>query len=1036
MRNRIEILKEIMELEKQYALEEIDSEIFENRMLLLERHLHETTALTEDEFKKAVIAKEIPLSADRLVGKISIEDLLPTFNVPRTFYRHLKIKREIKELERNIMDLQHNIQKMKILLAEKKVNPDAAAVKIETLDFDLRLADNRYGARDKYLKRNPSKGDLLRFTLENYLKFSFGHGVSNEEELLKISRELQLEIKLRCEYRKALAEMLATMKTSQLDISTSKGKNGLPDFKALREFQQTINELKDYIDILYDEVKVYSNCISRLGKDTLEMDDSHELFIPPEEFGIDIEGEEKIIFKDIHIPKSELGPLLESLNTTTKLDDPIGLFLIDTTDSSLSIEPFESEEIEELNATFVIPEAPLPLYVPDLGVEIVGGMEDFNTQFEIKDSDGKMNEMTKQIIFKGFEGILEKLIDKEINGTTPKIKPSPPKAKIIPLSSEIKKTPQKESSNYLDNLTDELVIADDIPHSQTIEEQELSQEYMQDKLLPPPPPPPPLPAHSIPPPPKEETMIPPIPKMEIAEKEITTPQTQQKEIQPLEILTDELIISVDEPASIEEEDKVEEVSSPQVVTQSLPPPSSQTESQDKDLLTPQKTSMVSEKLFEAATEAWKLAGKEIFNIIDDSRRDFLGYIQEVVVFEKNRLGFILVSEEIADQTVIDKIFDQIKPLWVTEDLLESAEKRKDYVIREAMEALQIQRDVVLHVSKLQEFANFRNVNYPEDTSSSAPDIIGIVPVDKIRLKRGSIICLPENIVRNVPYRTAPWDGELITEEKDILKRECYSNKGQYIGKILTTIKHPLLGKLFLVDTEVPNKSLIDYLVSRLDIVEQKQKERLWLVKYLIAKQLRIPEGDALKPKTLINYSLRRGFPILPNEILNSYRIFISGGSIEKISKNRIILKNSSRVFYPSEILPMDCLRVREMNGRHLGTCLGISLSENPVLLVSEKLSREIVILFTDATLEKDVMNDISQSVIGTIGVDFKDSLCTHNIIKSLIIGKKIQTLGDYGKYLTKMNITGLNISDIQIVEKGTIYMKSVDRPTASNIFND
>ncbi|MBN1328229.1 MAG: hypothetical protein JXA54_02035 [Candidatus Heimdallarchaeota archaeon] len=1019
MRNRIEILKDIMELEKQYALEEIDSEFFENRMLLLERQLHETTALTEDEFKQAVIAKEIPLSADRLVGKISIEDLLPTFNVPRTFYRHLKIKREIKELERNIMDLQHNIQKMKILFAEKKVNPDAAAVKIETLDFDLRLAENRFGARDKYLKRNPSKGDLLRFTLENYLKFSFGHGISNEEELLKISRELQQEIKLRCEYRKALAEMLATMKTSQLDISTSNRKNGLPDFKALLEFQQMINELKDYIDILYDEVKVYSNCISRLGKDTLEMDDSHELFIPPEEFGIDVEGEEKLSFNDKPVPKNEMDTLLESLNTT-KLDDPIGLFLIDTTDSNISIEPFEQEEFEEINASFVIPEAPQPLYIPDLGVEIVGGMEDFNTQFEIKDSNGKMNEMTKQIIFKGFEGILEKLIDKEINGTTSKTKPLLPKAKITPLSNEIKKIPQKETTNHLDNLTDELIISDE---NQMLN---LPEEEIQQKPLPLPP------SHLPPPPPPIEEDSPNIqlPILKKIDIENAILQTQKKDIQNLESLTDELVIEENNLVSSEDAPPTLVVAQ----TSQTPPPPTQIESQD--LLKPQKTNMVSDKLVEASTEAWKIAGKEIFNIIDDSKRDFLGYIQEVVVFEKNRLGFILVSEEIVDQTVIDKIFDQIKPLWVTEDLLESAEKRKDYVIREVMEALQIQRDIALHVSKLQEFANFRNINYPEDTASTPPEIIGIVPVDKIRLKLGSIICSPENIIRNAPYRTAPWDGELITEEKDILKKECFSNRGQYLGKILTTIKHPLLGKLFLVDMEVPNKSLIDYLVSRLDIIEQKYKERLWLVKYLIAKQLRIPEGEALKPKTLINYSLRRGFPILPNEILNSYRAFISGGAIEKIAKNRIVLKNSSRVFYPSEILPMDCLRVREMNGRHLGTCLGISLSENPVLLVSEKLSREIVILFTNATFEKDVMNDISQSVMGTIGVDFKDSLCTHNILKSLIIGKKIQTLEEYGKYLSKMNITGLDISNIQVVEKGTIYMKSLEKSLASNIFND
>ena len=123
-----------------------------------------------------------------------------------------------------------------------------------------------------------------------------------------------------------------------------------------------------------------------------------------------------------------------------------------------------------------------------------------------------------------------------------------------------------------------------------------------------------------------------------------------------------------------------------------------------------------------------------------------------------------------------------------------------------------------------------------------------------------------------------------------------------------------------------------------------------------------------------------------------------------------------------------------MSGRHMGTCLGISLSDHPVILVSERLSREIVLLFTDATIEKEVMNDISKSIMGTIGVEFKDSLCTHNILKSLIVGKRMQSLQEYGKCLTKMNIFGLLISDIQVVEKGTIFLTSEEQST-SNIFD-
>ena len=457
---------------------------------------------------------------------------------------------------------------------------------------------------------------------------------------------------------------------------------------------------------------------------------------------------------------------------------------------------------------------------------------------------------------------------------------------------------------------------------------------------------------------------------------------------------------------------------------------------EEDLVKPQKQAMVSQELVVAATQAWQHAGKALFQLRDDGSREFLGYLQEVIVYSNNRLGFSLVSESTAGQFVIDKIFDQIKPLWVTEELLESADKRKLLVIQEVVDALQIQRDVALHISKLQEFANFRNINYPTEDESSSIDIIGIVPLKKIRIKRGAIICKVEDILASLPFRTAPWHKTSYDFEESPLNSTCILNHGATVGKVIAVVKHPLMGMLLLIDTQEPDATLIDYLVNRLEIIEDNPKERLWLVKYLISKQLGIPEGEALKPKTLINYSLNRGFPILPHEILNSYRVFVTFGAVEEINKKKTILKNSSRVFSTNEVIPLDCLRVRSNNGRHLGTCLGVSLSNNPVMLVSEKLSREIVALFSTATVEKEVMSDISQSVIGTIGVDLKDSLCSHNILKSLIASRKIQTLAEYGKYLSYISVTGIDISRIQVVEQGTIFVETQEAARSTNIFTD
>ncbi len=1014
MNSRIKILKDIMEIEKQFALEKINSEVFETKMHVLEQKFQQANALTEDELRLAIDTKEIPLSANSLIGKISIENLIPNSKVPRTFFRHLKIRREISELERNVKKLKHDMHKIKILLAEKKVNQDSATRKLETLEYDLRLAQNRFGAREKYLKRNPSKGHLLKFTLTNFLQFSYGHGVENNAELLTITQELKKEINLRIKYRDALAELLATLKTTQLEIRSSSKIGSLPDFKKLREFQQTINELHDYIKLLTVDINDFQNCLSRLEKNNLKMDESHELFVD-NSFGINVDASTENLSSPIEnesklsASEVETDPLLKTIAIDEdKFENTF--FLIDTLDIEDTIEEDKvSLKSEEIDAKLRVPETPQLTISTDIGLEIVG-MEDFNLQYNIKGSPKRMNELTEGVILNSFEEFLTQLLDsKEVEEEPKTVKVEKPQSKQVIAKATFKSLAEEVKKRKTSDIPKPS--KRDSEHS--IEAQEVGEAF------------------------DEITEI----------KEISA--LQQDELEAIEIHEPEIPVSESTEAvgEIPTIPDVENSSLPEIdssLGEALSPEKAQQETKEispsrqiveENLIKPQKTSMVSEKLLEAATEAWKLTGKALFNLKDDGSREFYGYLQEAVVYDKNKLGYTLVTEPIADQTVIDKIFDQIKPLWVTEELLESATKRKVFLIQEVVDSLQIQRDVALHISKLQEFSNFRNINFPSSDKIGKPEILGLVPINKIRIKRGSIICKLDDIAAQQPYRTAPWSAnDFENEENNPIGKNCLLHHGVSFGKIIASVKHPLMGNVFLVDTNQPDKSIVNYLVQRLNISEDDKTERLWLLKYLIAKQLRIPEGEALKPKTLINYSLQRGFPILPNEILNSYRVFISGGSINSIKRNNVTLKNSARIFHPSEVIPIECLRVRTTNGRHLGTCLGISLSDKPVLLISEKLSREMVALFTNATVEKQIMTDISDSVIGSIGVELRDSLCPHNILKTLIVGRKIQTLTEYGHYLSKMIVTGIDLSRIQVVEKGTVYITAMEVFSNPNIF--
>ena len=132
---------------------------------------------------------------------------------------------------------------------------------------------------------------MIKFTLENYLKCSFGHGVTSEEELKQLASDLNQEIELRKHYRNALAQLYATIKASQLELRTKTDTNGLPAFKQLLGLQNSINELEDYIKLLSSDILEYSNCLSKLEENNLVIDDTHELFIP-EDFGIELLTEE------------------------------------------------------------------------------------------------------------------------------------------------------------------------------------------------------------------------------------------------------------------------------------------------------------------------------------------------------------------------------------------------------------------------------------------------------------------------------------------------------------------------------------------------------------------------------------------------------------------------------------------------------------------------------------------------------------------------------------------------------------------------
>ncbi|MBD3190697.1 MAG: hypothetical protein GF308_08630 [Candidatus Heimdallarchaeota archaeon] len=999
MRNRIEILKEIMEIEKKYAIEEIDSKTFETKIQELERELDHAPDPTNEELDQAIESKKIPHSAHRLVGLISIEELLPNYDLPRSFYRHLKIRWELKKLEKRIAELMKTRKKIKVLLAEKKIDKQSAELRLESLEFDLRFAENRFRAREKYLKRNPSKGDLLRFTLENYQKFSYGGEIQSEEDLEELIQDLEEELSLRKEYRESLAEFLASLKASQLEISQEKTEAGLPDFKKLREFQMTINEVYEYIKILNEDIKLYTKVLNQLKEDHLNIDEQINGDFLVADFGISIGEDMELERRDEEMIDETSSPII-----SPKIDDDLS-YIIDSFDIAMeedeiipdSSEIQDSEEFEK-----ELPETPYPIYKPRIDIE-VEGMEDFENPFDIE-SAGDVNISTKKIIFQSFEDFLEQLINE--NGKI--IIPPKPEQPRTTRNRELKaKAKQKPSSQPLKERVEFTTLTQDLEGVIETEQEEIKK----------------IPIDQISPPEK-------ISEKKDLSKRITKISTEVEK--HLDKSTDKKIqterkkppklqkkIPLPPPPPPEEEERVidypegEHLMEAQVM---------QAPKIDRKL--PTKQRMISEELVRAATKAWRYAGKALFTSeIINSQRKFIGYLQEVIIFDNNKLGFSIVSETEATQEIIDTIFNQIKPIWMSEELTKSAQKRRKFVIEETIQSLNVSKEIALHISTLKEFANFRNITFPTNNSLEPPKPIGILPLSDFRVKGGRPICQEEQVLSLRPYRTAPWQGKLPEEFDNPLKTTCVLNSGIKLGKIISKIDHPLMGSLLLIDTEVPDNSLVSYLEKRLEISEKDHNDRLWLIKYLIAKKLQIPEGDAFEPKTLINYSITRGYPILPHEIVNSFKILVSFGSIANITKNKTILKHSARIFRSNEILPIECLRVRNMQGKHLGRCIGVSLSDKPVILVSEQISREIASLFTDVKLEKDIMSDISQSVMGVLGVDLQDSLCPHNVLKTLISIRKIESLETYGKFLGKMAVNGIPLSQMQLVEKGTIYIR-------------
>jgi hypothetical protein len=1043
MRSRITILKEIMAVEREFANESINSEEFEKQIHVLENELAKAPKPSHLEMRKAFEKREVPYTVHQLVSSFSVEKLVSQYeNISRSYFRRLKIKREALELQRTIYELKKSLQKIRVLKAENKINQKSAREKMNNLEYELRLAENRHGARKKYLKRNPIKGEILAFTLKNYIQFSFGYGIENEQELKEVIQGLQQEIKIRKKLHEIFVDILAKFKASQSDISSSK-EQCLPDFRQMREIQRSINEVKSYLDIINKELSELENVLL-LVNDEVESLDDESSFTSAVNFGIAInqaneskvnQSETEIISQsDEELSKNEFAAMLTELEILEE-NNSDDYYLLQSTDSKT---PQEKDSLDLSNLTeeqlilpqrrgkeesaiqsktsnqesqITIPQSSYPNFEPTINIEIEG-VEEIEHPFRIETkNEDYLTSKNEQIIYESFEGMLEQLIDNE-KDEEEKIKTTktkkPRKVSFTSLSDDLKKVTKtaakvaKESKDHptLDNEIETLPAKREITtikeiepldpselrslEEQIIASQQSKTSVKETKIM----------IEETKAAKSEAPKVPPISIPEetpIPEKEIPREPAEREEAKALpkkeEIITKEEKIVEKEPVK-------EKIDKP----------------------------MFPEQLFNASTEAWKHCGKSIFSLEEDGSRNFLGYLREVVIFQKNRIGYTIVEESKGNQEIFDEIFKQIKPIWVSEELSTDSNKRKQFVLEEIKAALNVETELASYLSRILEFINYRNIDFPEHLQTVKPEVLGIIPIGNIRIKGGAIYCHEEQILPNQKSHIGPWKGKY--DDMPVLKQlPCYTSYGEKLGVIIGTINHPVFGKLLLIDTQKPNNQLLSYFERRLDIQETNPKERLWLVKYLISKQLNLPEGEALKPTTLVNYSLQRGFPILPNEILNSFRILVSMGTIDEINTKKVTLRTASRIINPYEVFPFTCMHVKSVTGRHLGLCLGVSLSNNPAILISEQISRKIVSLFTDKKQEKEAMAEISQTVKGTLGVSLQESLCSHNILKTLIVSRKIQNLEDYSKYLSWMAVNGLSLSKIVRIEKGLIYIK-------------
>ena len=421
-----------------------------------------------------------------------------------------------------------------------------------------------------------------------------------------------------------------------------------------------------------------------------------------------------------------------------------------------------------------------------------------------------------------------------------------------------------------------------------------------------------------------------------------------------------------------------------------------------------------------AIAAWDIVDK----IIADAQKRFIGFTGPPLLHQGSITIPILIENEPSHES-LDRVFETMHPGSFESD----SEQRKEYLRSEISSFLKIPEYIALLPRYIRNYCAKKNIKCPLKPEEFKQKIKGIISFQKIKRENGTIIANENDInLLNTDQRKHLAKMKIVPfpiskiEEKTLTKKPLTSHLQKHLGTIIEILNHPNNGAILVYEAFYPDKKILDQTLKNLKkSIKNDYEEKLWYLRFSIAKKLNIGEGDALKPEILAKFCLLEQIPLPPHEVISGYLKWVFMGFISETMKDRVILKRNAFQKPIKHAYPVACKKVVDQEENPLGTAIGITIEKN-------ENGEELVLQYSTKTLEETALEEFEEeektNILNTLKESTETALCPETIIKYAIEKGIITEKENYNQLLELLGTKTIPLKKIIKITNDKIYIQT------------